>query len=113
MARAERAIECALVVKAVFHLSLRSTQGFLESVVQLEDSERQEYVMPICNAVEKVFGSAAAISSAFGVPDAVGLEATLLENIQAKVMSLEPPVRPSSAMSSPNETNYTSRCASA
>ena len=28
----DTAIECALVVKAVFHLSLRSTQGFLESV---------------------------------------------------------------------------------
>ena len=32
---ADTAIECALVVKAVFHLSLRSTQGFLESVVRL------------------------------------------------------------------------------
>lgn len=31
----DAAIECALVVKAVFHLSLRSTQGFLESVVNL------------------------------------------------------------------------------
>ncbi len=31
----DAAIECALVVKAVFHLSLRSTQGFLESVVKL------------------------------------------------------------------------------
>ena len=69
-------------------------QAALESVVQLDDCERQEYVMPICNAVEKVFGSAAAISSAFGVPDAVGLEATLLEDIQAKVMSLEPPAAP-------------------
>jgi hypothetical protein len=29
------AIECALVVRAVFHLSLRATQGFLESVVRL------------------------------------------------------------------------------
>jgi len=28
-------IECALVVKAVFHLSLRATEGFLESVVRL------------------------------------------------------------------------------
>ena len=30
----DTAIECALVVKAVFHLSLRATQGFLESVVR-------------------------------------------------------------------------------
>jgi hypothetical protein len=28
---ADTAIECALVVKSVFHLSLRATQGFLES----------------------------------------------------------------------------------
>ena len=32
---ADAAIECALVVKTVFHLSLRATQGFLESVVEL------------------------------------------------------------------------------
>ena len=32
---ADTAIECALVVRAVFHLSLRATQGFLESVVEL------------------------------------------------------------------------------
>lgn len=69
-------------------------QHALESVVQLEDLERQEYITPICNAVEKVFGSAAAISSAFGVPDAVGLESSLLEDIQIKVMSLEPPAAP-------------------
>jgi hypothetical protein len=31
----ETAIECALVVRTVFHLSLRATQGFLESVVRL------------------------------------------------------------------------------
>ena len=31
----DAAIECTLVVKAVFHLSLRATQGFLDSVVQL------------------------------------------------------------------------------
>ena len=31
----DTAIECALVVRAVFHLSLRATQGFLESVVCL------------------------------------------------------------------------------
>ena len=31
----DTAIECALVVRAVFHLSLRATQGFLESVVRL------------------------------------------------------------------------------
>ncbi len=32
---ANAAIECALVLKSVFHLSLRATQGFLESVVTL------------------------------------------------------------------------------
>ncbi len=31
----DTAIECALIVKAVFHLSLRTAQGFLESVVRL------------------------------------------------------------------------------
>ena len=33
----DTAIECALVVKAVFHLSLRATQGFLGSVMRLMD----------------------------------------------------------------------------
>lgn len=69
-------------------------QAALESVVQLDESERQEYILPICNAVEKVFGSAAAISSAFGVADSVGLESCLLEDIQRKVLSLEPPAAP-------------------
>ena len=32
---ADAAIECALVIKAVFHPSLRATQGFLQSVVTL------------------------------------------------------------------------------
>ena len=32
---ADAAIECALVLKSVFHLSLRATQGFLGSVLQL------------------------------------------------------------------------------
>lgn len=32
---ADAAIECALVLKCVFHLSLRATQGFLDSVVTL------------------------------------------------------------------------------
>jgi len=32
---ANAAIECALILKSVFHLSLRSTQGFLASVVTL------------------------------------------------------------------------------
>lgn len=32
---ADTAIECALVVREVSHLSLQSTQGFLESVVAL------------------------------------------------------------------------------
>ena len=31
----DTAIECALVVRSVFHLSLRATQGFLDSVVRL------------------------------------------------------------------------------
>ena len=37
----DTAIECALVVKSVFHLSLRATQGFLESVVRLMGVELQ------------------------------------------------------------------------
>jgi Transposase DDE domain len=32
---ADLAIECALVLKSVFHLSLRATQGFLSSVIEL------------------------------------------------------------------------------
>src|ERR1043166_2678748 len=32
---ADLAIECALVFKAVYHLSLRAVQGFLSSVVEL------------------------------------------------------------------------------
>ena len=32
---ADAAIECALLIKAVFHLSLRAPQGFLASVVTL------------------------------------------------------------------------------
>ncbi len=32
---ADLAIECPLVLKAVFHLSLRATQGFLSSVIEL------------------------------------------------------------------------------
>jgi len=32
---ADAVIECALVLKSVFHLSLRATQGFVESVVTL------------------------------------------------------------------------------
>ncbi len=31
----DTAIQCALVLKSVFHLSLRATQGFLDSVVEL------------------------------------------------------------------------------
>jgi len=34
---ADSAIECALVVRAVFHLSLRATQGVVESLVALMD----------------------------------------------------------------------------
>jgi hypothetical protein len=41
---ADAAIECALILKSVFHLSLRATQGFLGSVVTLRmlcsDSKR-------------------------------------------------------------------------
>ncbi len=40
----DSAIGCALVVKAVFQLSLRATQGFLESVVWLMD-----IVLPVPN----------------------------------------------------------------
>jgi hypothetical protein len=32
---ADAAIECALILKSIFHLSLRATQGFLRSVVTL------------------------------------------------------------------------------
>lgn len=35
MVYADAAIECAFVLKSVFHLSLRATQGFLESAVTL------------------------------------------------------------------------------
>lgn len=31
----DTAIECALVVRVGFHLSLRTTEGFLESLVEL------------------------------------------------------------------------------
>ena len=34
----DTAIECVLVVRTVFHLSLRASQGFLESVVKLMGS---------------------------------------------------------------------------
>ncbi len=40
----DSAIECALVVKAVFHISQRATQGFLDSVVRLMD-----IVLPVPN----------------------------------------------------------------
>ena len=63
----------------------------LDSIILLEEASREDYVSPICSAIEKVFGSAAAISSAFGVEDAVGLEARLLEEIYQKILSLEPP----------------------
>jgi len=36
---ADTAIECAVVVESVYHLSLRATQRFLESVVRLMDIE--------------------------------------------------------------------------
>jgi len=35
---ADAAIECALALKSVFHLSLQATQGFLESIVALMGS---------------------------------------------------------------------------
>ena len=38
---ANAAIECALVLKSVFHLSLRATRGFLESVVTFMRLEPQ------------------------------------------------------------------------
>ncbi len=38
---ADAAIECALVVKSVFHLSLRATQGFLGSVFRIMQLELQ------------------------------------------------------------------------
>ena len=66
-------------------------QDALGSVVRLEDVDREEYLSPICSAIEKVFGSAAAICSTFGVEDAVGLESSLLESVQQQILSLEPP----------------------
>ena len=44
----DTAIECALVVRAVFHLSLRATQGFLESVVRLMEVNLP---VPACSTV--------------------------------------------------------------
>ena len=48
-------IERALIVKAVFHLSLRSTQGFLESVVQLMGSTSQSPTTQPCVSVSAIF----------------------------------------------------------
>ena len=69
-------------------------QTALESVMLLDETDRIEYIEPICNAVEKVFGSPAAISSAFGLEDSVGLEFMLLDDIQQQILSLEPPPAP-------------------
>lgn len=49
------------------------------------------HVKPIASAVERIFGSAAAISAAFGLCDQVGLDVTLLDSVQSAVMELEPP----------------------
>lgn len=49
------------------------------------------HIKPIASAVERVFGSAAAISAAFGLSDQVGLDVALLDSLQSGIMGLEPP----------------------
>lgn len=49
------------------------------------------HIVPIAIAVERVFGSAAAISAAFGKSDAVGLDCSQLDAMQRSVLDLEPP----------------------
>ena len=49
------------------------------------------HVKPIAGAVERIFGSAAAVSAAFGLCDQVGLDVVLLDSVQTAVMALEPP----------------------
>jgi hypothetical protein len=46
----DAAIECALILKSVFHLSLRATQGFLGSVVTLM---RLELPVPDCSTMSR------------------------------------------------------------
>ncbi len=68
---ADAAIECALVLKSVFHLSLRTTQGFLESVVTLialdlpvpDDSNQRAEATVRCTALNRM--------TSLGMPDSV------------------------------------------
>ena len=74
----DTAIECALVVKAVFHLSLRSAQGFLESVVRLMgvDLPISDYTI-VCKrqgALQVQLGARAAGKPRHVVIDTTGLK---------------------------------------
>jgi hypothetical protein len=40
----------------------------------------------VCNGIEMVFGSAAAISAAFGFRDSIGLDVKLLDTMQAGLL---------------------------
>ena len=49
----DTAIQCALILKSVFHLSLRATQGFLGSVVELM---KLELPVPDYSTVSRMYG---------------------------------------------------------
>lgn len=49
-------------------------------------------IPPIASAVERVFGSPAAISAAFGMCDTVGIDVQGLEAMQKAILELEPPL---------------------
>ena len=49
------------------------------------------HLKPILSAVELVFGSAAALSAAFGVRDGVGIDVVALEETQRRILSLYAP----------------------
>jgi alpha-tubulin suppressor-like RCC1 family protein len=66
-------------------------QAAAEAARAAPPSEVESHVQAIAGAVEKVFGTAAAITAAFGVADEVGLEVTLLDSVQRAILELEPP----------------------
>ncbi len=74
----ETAIQCALVLKSVFHLSLRATQGFLSSLLELL---RLEPPVPDYSTLSRRQGSVVpSLSVGPGVrPRHVGLDATGLK----------------------------------
>lgn len=47
------------------------------------------HIRPIAQAVERIFGSAAALSAAFGKYGTVGLDPVLLDSVQASILELE------------------------